>query len=599
MCVPLMHPLFFHKLLALLKMKCQACHEFRISRRQCRAYAAKLHLVDGGRVDEALALDEELAGATRRAGAGRLEDEEEKGGGKGGGEARREVLAAAARAVDRVLDEKLASTPLPDRPLALHERAARRLILKDFQGACSKAVKCANCRAFSPKIRHDQFNKVFRVALSARHRRANAAEGVKIRSACGGGIFGDEDGEDEEEVDSEDEAADDAMDDGEGLIDDEAVEVNAQDADGGGRKKKRTRTKSDEGEDEDVDPGKGDDFMNTLEVEAQVRLTWEKQPFLCRKYFGTAHVGDDDEEEDRGEELSDYVAQMEGRSGDDGRPQAPRPAPTAEAPAAAAEGHGLFFLRVVPVPPSRFRPPVVMAGMTVEHAQNHHLSQIIQVNAQLRTSFAAARDKEREIEEAKREVANDPSSDGAARLARLKSEGGTIQARSLATWVALQTAVNCLMDSTRDPAGQAVQNPGIRQLLEKKEGIFRKHMMGKRVNFACRSVISPDPYIGTNEIGLPLHFARTLTFPTPVTALNAKEMMELVRRGAHDYPGAVWVEFPNGKRVDLGKMKERGRNAIAARLLSVGGGGVGGGVVKVGRQLRDGDMVLMNRQVRS
>jgi hypothetical protein len=38
---------------------------------------------------------------------------------------------------------------------------------------------------------------------------------------------------------------------------------------------------------------------------------------------------------------------------------------------------------------------------------------------------------------------------------------------------------------------------GIRQQLEKKEGLFRKNMMGKRVNFACRSVISPDPYIGT------------------------------------------------------------------------------------------------------
>ena len=118
-----------------------------------------------------------------------------------------------------------------------------------------------------------------------------------------------------------------------------------------------------------------------------------------------------------------------------------------------------------------------------------------------------------------------------------------------------------------------------------------RHMMGKRVNYACRSVISPDPYIGTNEIGLPLHFAKTLTFPTPVTALNIADMQNLVRRGPAEYPGAVWVEFPNGQRVDLSKMKERSRHAIAARLLT------DNGVVKVGRQLRDGDMVLMNRQV--
>ena len=121
-------------------------------------------------------------------------------------------------------------------------------------------------------------------------------------------------------------------------------------------------------------------------------------------------------------------------------------------------------------------------------------------------------------------------------------------------------------------------------------------MMGKRVNFACRSVISPDPYIGTNEIGLPLFFAKTLTFPTPVTSLNLAEMQKLVRRGPSEYPGAVWVEFPNGQRIDLSKMKERGRDAIAARLLSTSSSS-GVGVVKVGRQLRDGDMVLMNRQV--
>ncbi len=118
-----------------------------------------------------------------------------------------------------------------------------------------------------------------------------------------------------------------------------------------------------------------------------------------------------------------------------------------------------------------------------------------------------------------------------------------------------------------------------------------RHMMGKRVNFACRSVISPDPYIGTNEIGLPLYFAKTLTFPTPVTALNIAEMRKLVQRGPLQYPGAVWVEFPNGQRIDLSKMKEGNRHAIAARLLA------DNGVVKVGRQLRDGDMVLMNRQV--
>lgn len=116
--------------------------------------------------------------------------------------------------------------------------------------------------------------------------------------------------------------------------------------------------------------------------------------------------------------------------------------------------------------------------------------------------------------------------------------------------------------------------------------------MGKRVNYACRSVISPDPYIGTNEIGLPLYFAKTLTYPTPVTTLNVEEMRRLVIRGANEYPGATWVELPNGRRLELAKMQQTKREAIAARLLS------SNGIATVGRQLRNGDMVLMNRQVR-
>lgn len=61
--------------------------------------------------------------------------------------------------------------------------------------------------------------------------------------------------------------------------------------------------------------------------------------------------------------------------------------------------------------------------------------------------------------------------------------------------------------------GQKDVGSGICQMLEKKEGIFRQKMMGKRVNFACRSVISPDPYLSVNEIGIPPYFALRLTYP--------------------------------------------------------------------------------------
>lgn len=52
------------------------------------------------------------------------------------------------------------------------------------------------------------------------------------------------------------------------------------------------------------------------------------------------------------------------------------------------------------------------------------------------------------------------------------------------------------MDSTRSSKANDVK--GIRQILEKKEGLFRMKMMGKRVNYAARSVISPDPSLNTD-----------------------------------------------------------------------------------------------------
>ena len=82
----------------------------------------------------------------------------------------------------------------------------------------------------------------------------------------------------------------------------------------------------------------------------------------------------------------------------------------------------------------------------------------------------------------------------------------------------------------------------MRQLLERKEGLFRHHMMGKRVNYCCRSVISPDPYMGTDEIGVPVRFASVLHIPTPVTPWNVGMLRTMVERGPDTYPGEQLVE---------------------------------------------------------
>ncbi|KAL0339626.1 UNVERIFIED_CONTAM: DNA-directed RNA polymerase I subunit [Sesamum radiatum] len=104
-------------------------------------------------------------------------------------------------------------------------------------------------------------------------------------------------------------------------------------------------------------------------------------------------------------------------------------------------------------------------------------------------------------------------------------------------WMDLQQSINVLFDSkTANSQAQKDGTSGICQFLEKKEGIFRQKMMGKRVNFACRSVISPDPYLAVNEIGIPPYFALRLTYPESMkkslpAALEAFNASKLVLAG--------------------------------------------------------------------
>lgn len=111
-------------------------------------------------------------------------------------------------------------------------------------------------------------------------------------------------------------------------------------------------------------------------------------------------------------------------------------------------------------------------------------------------------------------------------------------------------------------------------------------MMGKRVNFAGRSVISPDPYISTDQIGVPEFIARTLTFPESVR--NLEKLKQCVINGAFKHPGANFIEYPNGEKKALENMSLGERKAEAALL--------GSGGKTVLRHLESGDPLLVNRQ---
>jgi DNA-directed RNA polymerase I subunit RPA1 len=250
-----------------------------------------------------------------------------------------------------------------------------------------------------------------------------------------------------------------------------------------------------------------------------------------------------------------------------------------------------YFMQCVAVLPNRFRPPMKVNTMMVEHVQTVALGKVLQANSQIRDQMATI-------------LQQNQSDDTNAAMTALSASSNT-SSTIYQSWIELQTAVNIYMDSSKDPSASGSANTssaGIRQILERKEGLFRKHMMGKRVNYACRSVISPDPYIGSNEIGIPKYFCTVLTYPTPVTQFNISELRVAVERGPNQYPGARWVLVPssNGgaeRVVDLSKMNLYQRRAISAQLLQVNKSNPKPYVV--GRQLRDGDYVLMNRQVRA
>uniref|UniRef100_A0AAQ5WWY6 DNA-directed RNA polymerase subunit n=1 Tax=Amphiprion ocellaris TaxID=80972 RepID=A0AAQ5WWY6_AMPOC len=173
--------------------------------------------------------------------------------------------------------------------------------------------------------------------------------------------------------------------------------------------------------------------------------------------------------------------------------------------------------------------------------------------------------------------------------------GRTLTDKLYNMWIRLQSHVNIVFDSDMDKL-MTEKYPGIRQILEKKDGLFRKHMMGKRVDYAARSVICPDMYIGTNEIGIPMVFATKLTYPQPVTPWNVKELRQAVINGPNVHPGASMVINEDGRRTILSAANLAQREAVAKELLTPSPGPQKMPMKIVNRHIKNGDVLLLNRQ---
>lgn len=122
----------------------------------------------------------------------------------------------------------------------------------------------------------------------------------------------------------------------------------------------------------------------------------------------------------------------------------------------------------------------------------------------------------------------------------------------------------------------------ISQRLKGKEGRFRYNLSGKRVNFSARTVISPDPNISIDDVGVPLEIAEELTVPIKVTTWNLEELKKYVL--SSEYPRALYVIKADGKRMLVNDATRQ----ECADTLAIG--------CTVERQLINGDIVLFNRQ---
>lgn len=199
----------------------------------------------------------------------------------------------------------------------------------------------------------------------------------------------------------------------------------------------------------------------------------------------------------------------------------------------------LFFIDTILVPPSKFRPPMSQRGYSFEGPRTAALSNVMRQSVVVQDLIDRMINETDDVEAEK------------------------LQPKVQIQWKALQVAVNSLYDNEMDKYGKN-KYPGLKQLIDKKEGLFRKNMMGKRVNFAARSVISPDPNILVDQIGMPLVFAKKLTYPEAVTPWNMKRLKEAILNGPDKYPGAVSVVFDDDFTVSL--KKENTRQQIASRL---------------------------------
>jgi len=210
----------------------------------------------------------------------------------------------------------------------------------------------------------------------------------------------------------------------------------------------------------------------------------------------------------------------------------------------------------VPVPPVPIRPsvPQEMGGGSTEDDITITLQQVIEMNNAL----------------------------------KLALDRGASMKMVAEDWEYLQIQVALFINGETPGIPRAMMGArasrGLCQRLKGKQGRFRGNLSGKRVDFSGRTVISPDPNLQIEQVGVPVLVAKVMTYPERVNAHNLDRLKQAVLNGQDVHPGANIVRTETGRIITLG-FADRTQVANYLRIGDI-----------VERHMHDGDVVLFNRQ---